>query len=401
MATRIAVPAGPGIRVAYGVRPPRYAAASRVGTPVLASRFATCVSTVRGERNSRSATWALVRPSATSPSTSASRAVTRGRAAGAGTGVPPRLRRGRCPGAAEQVAAGAGEQDVAQPARGRRGRHAGVGTGSPQPSVTAASQHDGAQQPAPPRQAGERRLAVGEQRGGLVVAARATVPRRRRPRRRRPGWPGPGRRASVRSIELVRPHDHGMRPGLPHPCRASAASAPTPCSIVAHADVQLVGARGRSCSSRATTTRTTCRGGDRCHPPARRRRPACAPPTVSRYRRRTRAHGVDHREHRAGAEGALGQPQGAGQLDGSAGHRLVPRPARRPTRCSRRGRSRWRRPARACRRRGPAPAPAGADAVSWARSVRHHPELEQRRRRATAPGRARPRPGRPGGRGPR
>ena len=70
--------------------------------------------------------------------------------------------------------------------------------------------------------------------------------------------------------------------------------------------------------------------------------------------------GVEHLEHPAGAEGALRQAQGAGELDGGAGRRTVPRPGRRPTRCSRRGRSRWRRPARACRRRGPAPAPAGA-----------------------------------------
>ena len=88
----LAVPsATEGDRSARSRSPPRRA------VPVLASRLATWVSTVRGERNSRLATSALDRPWATSWSTSISRLVTpRARRCG-GTGVWPRPRRVSAP----------------------------------------------------------------------------------------------------------------------------------------------------------------------------------------------------------------------------------------------------------------------------------------------------------------
>ena len=201
MAERIAMPGARRRSVSpTEVRPPRHAARIRDGTPVLASRLATWVSTVRGDRNSRSATCALVRPSATSPSTSASRAVIpRARSRG-GTDRRRTAARGRRPGPAEQVAAGAGERDVARllvdGEVGAQDRHRiapAVGDGAVAARRCAAAAATRAGPRAPPR----RRRAA------------------RRPRHGRPARPCATASAQAKAPRLARHLVDGVRARAP------------------------------------------------------------------------------------------------------------------------------------------------------------------------------------------
>ncbi len=184
-----------------------------------------------------------------------------------------------------------------------------------------AVQHDGVQQPPPPGQAGERLLAVGEQRGGLVAAARATVRDGVGPGEGAAVGRAPGRRRGCACAAAALPARSRRGPGPRRPGRAAAASTATPCSISRTPMSSSSAARGRSCSSRATTTRITCS----------RRGPLPPCDATSSARLRT-SDGVAVPATKWAAASSISsiaralkarsrQAQGAGELDGGAGRR--------------------------------------------------------------------------------
>ena len=227
----------------------------RVAAPVLASRLATCVSTVRGTGTAARRPARSSCPRATSARTSASRAVTPSARRRGGT-APARVR-GPVPppGAAGRGRCGRGRCRRACSWAARSARRAG--TGSPHPSTTAhrsttvcsSRRHQGS--PAAPRRP---RRAVPRPR----TAARRGRSRSRRRRRRRRGWRAPASR---------RPSAPPAVPPSPFAARSSA-QAP---SSGSGGDDGLVrpgaGRRrctaprrpaGRSCSISATSTCVTC-----------------------------------------------------------------------------------------------------------------------------------------------
>ena len=140
------------IRADYGVWR-RYQSRSsvRLPDPALASRLATCVSTVRTERNSWSATSALLRPAAHrrqhvefpagDPQGAEPRAARSNRRGPAESGAPARRKSSR------QMRASLSSPAASNTVRSARS----CGTGSPQPSANRALQREQTQESLPPR----------------------------------------------------------------------------------------------------------------------------------------------------------------------------------------------------------------------------------------------------------
>ena len=161
------------------------AASARLRTPSLVSTRPTWCSAVFGEMNSRPPISALVKPCATSSSTSCSRAGERGRQL---AGLPVAAR-DRCrPSAAEQRRGPIAGERRAESLEARRVLHGPRrprrACRRPRRAASASSRRTSAEL--------ERAFAVGE------VAQRQRSKRRRSRRRGRPGRPGPGRRRRPR-----------------------------------------------------------------------------------------------------------------------------------------------------------------------------------------------------------